>query len=58
MLKKSPGDMTAIQNAVVASRRAQNIKAEKKYLAMMVQYGSEKEKILAKGRLDALNAVK
>lgn len=58
VLKKSPGDMTAIQNAVVASRRAQNIKAEKKYLAMMVQYGSEKEKILAKGRLDALNAVK
>ena len=58
VLKKSPGDMTAIQNAVAASRRAQNIKAEKKYLAMMVQYGSEKEKILAKGRLDALNAVK
>lgn len=56
VLKKKPSDMTAIQNAVVACRRMQNVKAEKKYLALMAEYGSEKDKMLAKGRLDALNA--
>lgn len=58
VLKKKPGEMTAIQNAVVACRRMQNVKAERKYLAMMLQYGSEKDKMLAKGRLDALDAKK
>ena len=58
MTKKKPGEMTAIQNAVVACRRMQNVKAERKYLAMMLQYGSEKDKMLAKGRLDALDAKK
>ena len=55
VLKKQPGNMTAIQNAVVACRRMQNVKGERKYLALMAEYGAEKEKMLAKGRLDALN---
>ena len=58
VLKKKPSDMTAIQNAVVACRRMQNVKSERKYLALMAEYGSEKDKMLAKGRLDALNAKK
>ncbi|MBR4298692.1 MAG: hypothetical protein IKT59_03160 [Bacteroidales bacterium] len=58
VLKKKPSDMTSIQNAVVACRRMQNVKSERKYLALMAEYGSEKDKMLAKGRLDALNAKK
>ena len=32
-----------------------NLKLEKKYLALIVKYGSDKDKLLAQGRLDALN---
>jgi len=54
VLKKSPSDQTARQNALLAARRMKNVKAEKKYLNLMVRYGSEKEKTLAQVRLDSL----
>lgn len=54
VLKKHPEDYTAVQNALLASRRLQNVKLEKKYLKLMLEYGSDKDKLLAKGRLEAL----
>ena len=56
VLKKKPDDYTAMQNGLLASRRMKNIKLEKKYLEMIVKYGAEKDSLLAKGRLDALNS--
>ena len=41
---------------MLASRRLKNVKLEKKYLAMMVKYGPEKDSKLAETRLAALNA--
>ncbi len=55
ILKKNPDDAGAIQNAVTASRRMQNTKLEKKYLNMMVKHGSERDRLVAQGRLNALN---
>ena len=41
------------------ARRENNAKLEKKYLAMMAQYGeSEVDRMSAKARLDALNQKK
>ena len=45
-----------MQNVLLASRMMKNVKLEKKYLAHILKYGAEKERLLAKGRLDALNA--
>lgn len=56
VLKKKPDDYTAMQNGLLASRRMKNIKLEKKYLEMIVKYGAEKDRLLAQGRLDALNS--
>lgn len=56
VLKKQKDDYIAIQNAMLASRRLKNVKLEKKYLAMMVKYGPEKDSKLAETRLAALNA--
>ncbi len=55
VLKKLPDDYTAMQNGLLASRKMKNTKLEKKYLTMIVKYGSDKEKLMAKGRLEALN---
>ncbi len=55
VLKKVPDDYTAMQNALLAARKLKNVKLEKKYLASIVKYGSEKDRLLAQGRLDALN---
>ncbi len=55
VLKKNPEDRMAIRNGTLAARKLQNTKLEKKYIAMMAEYGSEKERLMAKGRLDALN---
>lgn len=55
VLKAHPDDYTAAQNGLLAARKMKNIKAEKKYLGYIVQYGSEKDRLLAKGRLEALN---
>lgn len=58
VLKKQPDDYTAIRNSVLAARRLNNPKLEVKYLRMLVQYGPDKEKVIAEGRLRALEAKK
>ncbi len=55
VLKKTPNDYTAMQNGLLAARWLRNVKLEKKYLAMIVKHGSDKEKMIARGRLEALN---
>ena len=54
VLKVQPDDYTALKNAVLAARRTNNLKAEKKYLEQMVQYGPEKDAALAQNRLNAI----
>lgn len=55
VLKKHPGDYTAIRNSMLAARKLKNVKLEKKYLQMLVEHGPEKEKLQAQTRLKALN---
>ncbi|MBQ3246036.1 MAG: hypothetical protein IJB06_04900 [Bacteroidales bacterium] len=55
VLKMHPDDNTAIMNGMLAARKQKNVKKEKKYLELMVRYGSEKDSRLAKGRLEGLN---
>jgi hypothetical protein len=42
-------------NAHLAARKMKNVKLEKKYLEHIVNYGPDKERLKAQGRLDALN---
>lgn len=58
ILKKFPGDRTAIMNALAAARSSQNLKQERKYLEMLGKYGSEFERLQAQGRLKALEGKK
>ena len=59
VLKKHPDDVTAIRNCVLLARQKKDLKLEKKYLAMMAQYGAtEVDKASAQARLDALNGKK
>lgn len=55
VLKKHPDDYTAMQNGLLATRKMKNVKLEKKYLGMIARHGSEKDRMLAQSRLDALN---
>ena len=56
VLKKQPDDMTAIRNCILLARSQKDQKLEKKYLAMMAQYGeTETDRASAKARLDAFN---
>lgn len=55
VLKAHPDDMTAIRNGLVAARKQKNLKQEKKYLEMMVRYGSERDRLQAEGRLKSMN---
>ncbi|MBE6231149.1 MAG: hypothetical protein E7117_02130 [Bacteroidales bacterium] len=57
VLKAKPDDYTAIRNSVTASRKLGNMKAEKKYLHMLVKYGPEKDRNTAKARLDVIDAM-
>lgn len=54
VLKKHPDDYTSIRNSVLAARRMGNVKVEKKYLQMLLEHGTEADKLQAQGRLDAL----
>ena len=54
VLKTDPDNETALKNGLLAARKQKNVKQEKKYLEMMVKYGSEKDRMLAEGRLQAL----
>jgi tetratricopeptide (TPR) repeat protein len=59
VLKKHPDDVTAIRNCILLARSKKDVKLEKKYLAMMAQYGeTDVDKASAKARLEALNAKK
>ena len=44
-----------MQNGLLATRKMKNVKLEKKYLGMIARHGSEKDRMLAQSRLDALN---
>ncbi len=55
VLKKHPDDYIAIKNGLIAARRLDNVKLEKKYLSLMLRHGNEQEKMMAKARLDAFN---
>ena len=55
VLKKYPDNLVAIQNCVVASRMLKDPKLEVKYLQMMVKYAPQREALLAKSRMEALN---
>jgi Flp pilus assembly protein TadD len=55
VLKKRPDDYTAIKNSVLAARRMGNVKLEKKYLQMLVEHGTDSDKLQAQGRLDMLS---
>ena len=54
VLKTEPDNQTALKNGILAARKQKNLKQEKKYLEMMVKYGTEKDRMLAEGRLQAL----
>ena len=59
VLKKHPDDMTAIRNCILLARNKKDVKLEKKYLAMMAQYGAtEMDRSSAAARLEALNQKK
>jgi len=59
VLKIDPSDYTSIKNSVLMARRENNVKLEKKYLAMLAQYGADDaEKAAAQARLQALNTRK
>lgn len=54
VLKKHPDDYIAIRNGALAARRLGNVKMEKKYLLMLLEHGTESDKLQAQGRLDSL----
>ena len=57
VLKKHPGDLTAIRNGILLARAKKDVKLEKKYLAMLAAHGeTESERLGAQTRLDAYNA--
>ncbi len=55
VLKKIPDDYTAMQNGLLAARKLKNVKLEKKYLNIIIRHGSERDRLVAQGRLDTLN---
>ena len=54
VLKEDPDNATAIRNGLLAARKQKNLKQEKKYLEMMVKYGSDGDRLQAEARLAAL----
>ncbi len=54
VLKKDPGNVTAIRNGLLAARNQKNVKQEKKYLEMMARYGSESDRLQAESRLSMM----
>ncbi|MBO5418541.1 MAG: hypothetical protein J6A22_00515 [Bacteroidales bacterium] len=55
VLKKQPGNMVAIQNSLRMAMVEKNHKKEKKFLNMMIKYGSDKDRMTAEARLNAMN---
>jgi tetratricopeptide (TPR) repeat protein len=54
VLKKHPDDYISIRNSALAARRMGNEKIEKKYLLMLLEHGTEADKLQAQSRLDML----
>ena len=54
VLKKRPDDYTAIKNSAVVSRKMNNRKLETRYLKMLIEHGSDKDRIVAESRLKSL----
>jgi hypothetical protein len=54
VLKKHPDNYTSIKNSVLAARMMGNAKLEKKYLHMLIEHGSDAERLQAQGRLEFL----
>ena len=54
VLKKEPGNLTAIQNCVLAARKNEDEKSEIKYLQMILKYAPEQEALMAKARIEVL----
>lgn len=54
VLKKDPGDMTALRNGILLARSKKDVKLEKKYLELMAKNGAtETDRASAQARLDA-----
>ena len=54
VLRKHPGDMTALSNGILMARARKEVKLEKKYLALMAKHGeTEQDRNSAQVRLDA-----
>ena len=54
VLKIKPDDYTAIKNCIIIARKQRDIKLEKKYLPLIIKYGTEADKITAEARLNGL----
>ena len=55
VLKIKPDDYAAIKNCVIIARKQKNVKLEKKYLPMMVKYGTDADKLTAEARLKSFD---
>jgi tetratricopeptide (TPR) repeat protein len=55
VLKLDPANYPAIKNSCIIANKTQDKKLLKKYLPMLVKYGSEADKLSAQARLDGLN---
>ena len=56
VLKKHPGDMTALKNSILMARTQKDVKLEKKYLTLLAAHGeTETDRASAQARLDAYN---
>lgn len=58
VLKIQPENYTVIKNCATASIQLKDVKLQKKYLPMLVKYGSESEKLSAQARLDSISGKK
>lgn len=56
VLKLQPDNYTVIKNCSSAAVQLKDVKLQKKYLPMLVEYGTESEKLSAKARLDRISA--
>lgn len=56
VLKVKPGDYAAIKNCIIAARKMNNTRLEKKYLPLLMEYGPESERKAAGLRLEALSS--
>lgn len=54
VLKKNPGDMSALKNGILMARAQKDVKLEKKYLTLMAAHGeTETDRLSAQTRLEA-----